>query len=60
MFMTPIDRKYQEYKLKKLSNLQMRLKHTHYRQHTLQAIWVLAYWKNWFVFGRFGKSENRA
>jgi hypothetical protein len=30
------------------------------RQHTLQAIWVLGLIEIGFVFGRFGKSENRA
>jgi hypothetical protein len=29
-------------------------------QHTLQAIWAFGLMENWFVFGRFGKSENRA
>ena len=28
--------------------------------HTLQAIWAFGLWKDWFVFGRFGKSEDKA
>ena len=27
-------------------------------QHTLQAIWAFGLKENWFLFGRFGKSEE--